>query len=89
MAELQPVLRGWRAPSRTNSLFGAFATRARAAGLTENVSRAGSWGRIVNGEFKEVARIDVAEVGRPGWRGKTHIHIDGILEHLPLDTPLP
>jgi hypothetical protein len=57
--------------------------------LVENVNRTGSWGRIVDGKFKEVARIDLAELGKPGWGGKTHIHIDGNKDHLPLSTTLP
>jgi hypothetical protein len=69
--------------------FDAFAARARALGLTENPYRIGSWGRIVNGKFEEITRIDVAEIGKPGWRGKTHIHIRGQKGHLDPKTPLP
>jgi hypothetical protein len=69
--------------------FDAFGTRAKSAGLEENPNRTGSWGKIVNGKFKEIARIDVAETGKPGWRGQTHMHINGGKEHLPLTTEIP
>ncbi len=69
--------------------FEDFAARAQKLGLTQNPSRTGSWGKIVDGKWKEIARIDVAEAGKPGFRGKTHIHILGIGDHLPPNTPLP
>jgi hypothetical protein len=62
--------------------FDAFAQRAQKLGLVENPHRTGSWGRMTGGKFDEVARIDVAEVGKPGWRGRTHIHITGQNGHL-------
>ena len=69
--------------------FNAFAARAKRLGLIENPSRTGSWGRIVGGKFQEITRIDVAEIGKPGWRGKTHIHIAGQEGHLDPKTKLP
>jgi hypothetical protein len=69
--------------------FDAFAQRAMDLGWLENPNRTGSWGRIVNGRFQELARIDVAEAGAAGWRGRTHIHVTGQQGHLPLNTPLP
>jgi RHS repeat-associated protein len=69
--------------------FDAFAARARALGLIENPHRTGSWGRMVNGKFQEVARIDVAEAGKAGWRGKTHVHIAGQEGHLDPTTKIP
>jgi hypothetical protein len=69
--------------------FDAFEKRCQALGLMENPHRTGSWGTIVGGKFQEVARIDVGESGKPGWRGQTHIHIQGIADHLDPATPLP
>lgn len=69
--------------------FDVFAARARQLGWTENPHRTGSWGTIENGKFRERGRIDVAEDGKPGYRGKTHIHIDGEDNHLDKGTPLP
>jgi hypothetical protein len=69
--------------------FEAFAQRTKNLGLVENPNRTGSWGKMVGGKFKEVTRIDVAEAGKPGFRGKTHIHIDGTKGHLDPTTPLP
>jgi RHS repeat-associated protein len=71
--------------------FDSFADRARSSGLTENTNRTGSWGKVDpgTGKFKEVTRIDVAEAGKPGWRGKTHMHVEGQDGHLPLDTKIP
>lgn len=70
--------------------FDAFAARARNAGLQENPYRTGSWGKFdANGKFQEVTRIDVGEVGQPGWRGNTHMHVTGQDGHLPLTTPIP
>lgn len=70
--------------------FDDFARRALAVGLTENPYRGGSWGRYDgSGKFREVARIDVAEPGRPGWRGRTHIHINGGIDHLDPTTKIP
>lgn len=70
--------------------FEAFAARARASGLIENPRRTGSWGRYnADGDFVEVGRIDVGDAGRPGWRGKTHVHVGGGKEHLDPTTPLP
>jgi hypothetical protein len=69
--------------------FDAFEQRAKTTGLTENAFRTGSWGKIVDGKFQEMARIDVAESGKPGWRGKTHIHISGQKGHLDPSTKLP
>ncbi len=69
--------------------FNAFGDRANALGLIQNPGRTGSWGRIVNGRYREIARIDVGEIGIPGWRGQTHIHLTGQRGHLPLTTRLP
>lgn len=70
--------------------FDAFGKRARDAGLVENPNRTGSWGRISpDGRFEEVARIDVGEAGLPGFRGKSHVSIEGVGTHLPVDTKLP
>lgn len=73
--------------------FDAFGARAQALGLVENLGRTGSWGRMamVRGRlrFQELARIDVAEAGRPGWEGRTHIHITGQEGHLDPTTRLP
>lgn len=69
--------------------FNAFGDRANALGLIQNPNRTGSWGRIVNGRYQEVARVDVAEIGMPGWRGQTHMHLTGQRGHLPLTTRLP
>lgn len=82
---------GGRALSQSQQAeFDAFGARAKSAGLVENPNRTGSWGRIgESGKYEEVARIDVGEPGAPGWGGKTHIHIDGGEDHLPLDTPIP
>jgi uncharacterized protein (DUF1015 family) len=49
----------------------------------------GSWGKSKNGAFREIARIDVAEIGKSGYRGKTHIHINKAANHLPPYTRLP
>jgi len=69
--------------------FDAFAARVRPLGWVENPFRTGSWGEVVAGKFRELGRIDVAEVGKPGWRGRTHIHITGQAGHLDPLTPLP
>jgi hypothetical protein len=69
--------------------FDAFAKRASALGLVENPYRTGSWGRTVSGKFQEVARMDLGEPGKPGWRGRTHIHIHGAKDHLDPATKLP
>jgi len=69
--------------------FNTFAQRAQAVGLEASPYRTGSWGRTVDGVYQEVARIDVAEAGMPGFRGETHMHIAGEGGHLPLTTPLP
>ena len=69
--------------------FQSFATRCKALGLIENPHRTGSWGRIVGGRFQEVARIDLGEYGKPGWRGRTHIHLNGAKDHLDPATKLP
>lgn len=69
--------------------FEAFAQRCRALGLEENDDRTGSWGKMEQGCFKEVARIDVADPGKRGWRSKTHIHIAGQRGHLDPATKLP
>ena len=69
--------------------FDSFAQRCQALGLVENRHRTGSWGTMVNGTFEEVARVDVAEPGKPGWRGQTHIHLHGGADHLDPATKLP
>lgn len=69
--------------------FDDFARRAEALGLTENPFRKGSWGEIVNGRFREVARIDVGEAGQTGWRGRTHVHLNNGPEHLDPATKIP
>jgi hypothetical protein len=70
--------------------FEAFGQRAQRAGLEENPNRTGSWGKYdSNGKFQESARIDVAESGKPGWRGKTHVHVAGEKTHLPTTTRIP
>ncbi len=70
--------------------FNSFAERTRAAGLTENPNRTGDWGRVGdNGKFKSVVRIDVGEPGKSGESGRTHLHIAGEKEHLPLTTKFP
>lgn len=69
--------------------FEAFATRARAQGLVESPYRTGVWGKMEGGKFKESLRIDVGEAGKPGFRGKTHIHMEGGGEHLPPETKVP
>lgn len=69
--------------------FNGFGDRANVLGLIQNPNRTGSWGRIVNGRDQEVARVDVAEIGKAGWRGQTHMHLAGQRGHLPLTTRLP
>jgi hypothetical protein len=74
--------------------FDDFGERAKKQGLTENPNRTGEWGKMVDGKFQRVTRIDVAEPGKPGWRGKTHIHIyddkgEGGEDHLDPKTPIP
>ena len=69
--------------------FDAFAVRAQALGWIQNPFRTGSWGKTVSGKFQELGRIDVAEPGKPGWRGKTHIHVTGREGHLDPKTKLP
>jgi RHS repeat-associated protein len=69
--------------------FAAFGLRARRLGMVENPSRTGSWGQYQGGRFREVVRIDVGERGKPGFRGKTHVHVDGGAEHLPSTVRLP
>jgi hypothetical protein len=70
--------------------FDAFGARAQNAGLVENPNRPGSWGKIgSDGKFREVTRIDVAEAGKPGFRGQTHIHINGTKGHLDPATKIP
>jgi hypothetical protein len=67
--------------------FDAFGERAAKAGLRPSPYRTGSWGRIdSSGKYHEVTRIDVAEAGQPGWRGQTHMHVEGTDGHLPLTT---
>jgi hypothetical protein len=52
--------------------------------------RTGSWEKIdSSGKYHEVIRIDVAEAGQPGWRGQTHMHVEGMNGHLPLTTKIP
>jgi hypothetical protein len=55
----------------------------------ENPDRTGSWGTMEDNRFAEQARVDVAEAGKNGWRGKTHIHIEGQDGHLPPTTKIP
>jgi RHS repeat-associated protein len=74
---------------REHQEFDAFAARARALGLVENGYRTGNWGTVVNGRFREICRIDVGERGMSGYRGITHIHVNGGPEHLPFHSPLP
>jgi RHS repeat-associated protein len=69
--------------------FKALAVRAIRLNLVENPQRTGSWGRVVGGKFQEVGRIDVGEPGKPGWRGKTHIHVAGQKGHLDPKTKFP
>ena len=69
--------------------FSEFARRAIEQGLVENPNRTGSWGKVVNGKFQEITRIDVGEAGKPGARGKTHIHIEGEKGHLDPSTKIP
>lgn len=74
--------------------FDAFGDRAKKLGLIENPNRTGEWGKMVDGKFQRVTRIDVAEPGKPGWRGKTHIHVyddkgEGGEDHLDPKTPIP
>jgi hypothetical protein len=69
--------------------FAAQAEKAKAAGLVENPYRTGSWGKMVNGKFKEVQRMDVGEAGETGWGAKTHVHNSGEKAHLPPETPIP
>jgi RHS repeat-associated protein len=68
---------------------GEFGARAKGAGLVENPNRAGSWGKVEGGKFVETARIDVGEAGKPGFRGETHVHIEGQKGHLPPSTKIP
>jgi len=69
--------------------FAGFGRRAQRLGFIESPFRTGSWGRMEGNTYHEVTRIDVAEVGKPGWRGQTHIHIEGNPSHLDPLTPLP
>jgi hypothetical protein len=70
--------------------FDAFGERSAKAGLRPSPYRTGSWGRIdSSGKYHEVTRIDVAEAGQPGWRGQTHMHVEGMDGHLPLTTKIP
>jgi hypothetical protein len=70
--------------------FEAFATRAQKVGLKPSPYRTGSYGTIdACGKYREVARVDVAEAGASGFRGKTHIHITDVGDHLPVTTKLP
>ena len=70
--------------------FDAFGERAARAGLQPSPYRTGSWGKIdSSGKYHEVTRIDVAEAGQPGWRGQTHMHVEGMDGHLPLTTKIP
>ncbi|MGD0189132.1 MAG: hypothetical protein ABSD74_00155 [Rhizomicrobium sp.] len=82
---------GRKLTAQERAEFDAFADRAETAGLVENPSRTGSWGKVgPDGKFHEVARIDVGEAGKPGWRGETHVHIDGTEgDHLPADAKIP
>jgi hypothetical protein len=75
---------------REQGEFDDFARRARGVGLVENPYRAGSWGLYdKNEKFREVARIDVGEPGKTGWRGRTHVHISGGKDHLDPATKIP
>ena len=70
--------------------FAGFAKRAQALGLKASPYRTGSWGTFdAEGDFNEVARVDVGEPGKPGWEGETHVHIDKKKDHLPLGTKIP
>ncbi|MBS1910951.1 MAG: RHS repeat-associated core domain-containing protein [Bacteroidetes bacterium] len=82
-------LRGRVLSPAEQSEFEAFAKRAKSAGLHENPNRTGSWGTGVGRDFKEVARIDVGEDGKPGWEGRSHMHINGEKAHLPLNAKIP
>ncbi len=82
-------LRGRVLSAAEQAEFTKFGARARRLGLGENPHRTGSWGQSIKGKFQEVTRIDVAEPGKPGWRGKTHVHIEGKPGHLDPNTKLP
>lgn len=58
-------------------------------GFIENPNRPGSWGMIDpnTGKYREYWRYDKAEPGKPGWRGKDHVHHYGGKEHLDPSTP--
>jgi len=73
-----------------NAAFDSFGKRAASVGLKPSPYRTGSWGKFDSaGKYQEVTRIDVAEAGQPGWRGQTHMHIEGVDSHLPLTTKFP
>ncbi|MCK1642487.1 VCBS repeat-containing protein [Bradyrhizobium sp. 157] len=72
-----------------HAAFEGFAVRAKALGWTQSPFRTGSWGKITGGKFQELGRVDVAEAGRAGWRGRTHVHITGQKGHLNPTTKLP
>ena len=61
----------------------------RTKGLIENPNRQGIWGKNDgrNGRFREYIRFDKGQIGKPGWKGKDHIHLYGKKDHLPPDTP--
>jgi hypothetical protein len=76
--------------SQEKAQFDVFGERAARAGLHPSPYRTGSWGKIdSSGKYNEVIRIDVAEAGQPGWRGQTHMHVEGMNGHLPLTTKIP
>lgn len=58
-------------------------------GFVENPNRPGSWGKIdpATGKYREYWRYDKAEPGKPGWRGKDHVHHYGGSAHLDPNTP--
>ncbi|GEM_PF-6097681 len=58
-------------------------------GLVENPNHIGSYGKHdgPNNRFREYWRLDKGEPGKPGWRGKDHVHHYGGKEHLATDTP--
>lgn len=69
--------------------FNTFACRPRAVGLVENPFRTGSWGRIGNGKFHEVVRIDIGDPMKGRNQRNSHLSIDGVGNHLPVNTPFP
>jgi hypothetical protein len=84
----RPDLRPFTAEHRAQ--VNKFGDRCRALGWVENPMRTGEWGKMVNGKFKALARIDTPKLEMGGVQGQTHLWIYGVGNHIEdLTTKLP